>query len=92
MKIPHELSVAVRVCYHGRIHHKIASEALEVDGRSAIHLFDLPPGYTAEHEAHQVDYVFRTKCLVPDSSGECAWRAEEIVDLDGFAGAESVTE
>ncbi len=92
MKIPSHLSVSVRVCYQGKIHRKIASLGEDVNGRSAIYLFDLPRGYAEEHDIQQIDYLFRTKCIVPDVSGESQWVAQEIMDLDAFAGDDSVIE
>ncbi len=80
--------VAIRIRYNGYIHKAVALRGDEAESSKVYIFFDqLPKGFHAEHEAHQIDYIFKTHCVVPDTSGEHGWVATEEVDLDSFAGA-----
>jgi hypothetical protein len=79
--------VGIRIRYNGYIHDAVALRG-ETRETSSVRIFfdQLPKGFHAEHEAHQIDYVFKTHCIVPDLSGEHGWIATEEVDFDPFAG------
>lgn len=80
--------VGIQIRYNGYIHKAVALRG-EARESSSVHIFfdQLPKGFHDEHEAHQIDYIFKTHCIVPDPSGEHGWIATEEVDLDSFAGS-----
>jgi hypothetical protein len=78
--------VAIRIRYNGYIHKAVGLREEERESsRVRIFFEQLPKGFRDEHGAHQIDYVFKTHCIVPDSSDEHGWIATEEVDLDFFA-------
>lgn len=82
--------VGVRIRYNGYTHNTVALRGEERESSSVRIFFDqLPRGFHDEHGAHQIDYIFKTHCIVPDPSGEHGWIATEDVDLDCFAGTGS---
>jgi hypothetical protein len=87
LRIKKKERVGIRIRYNGYIHKAVALRG-ETRGSSSVHIFfdQLPKGFHAEHEGHQIDYIFKTHCIILDPSGEHGWIATEEVDLDSFAG------
>jgi hypothetical protein len=87
LRIEKKERVGIRIRYNGYIHKAVALRG-EARGSSSVHIFfdQLPKGFHAEHEGHQIDYIFETHCIIPDATGEHGWIATEEVDLDWFAG------
>lgn len=84
MPDPNSLMVTIR--YNG-YEHKCRGILGNCSESTEAHILTkhLPRGYTAEHLSDQFDIIFKTHCLVPDSSGDCQWVATEVLDLDSFA-------
>src|SRR5215472_12926942 len=82
--------VGIWIRYNGYTHKAVALRG-EARDSTGVHIFldQLPKGFHAEHGEHQIDYIFKTHCLVADPSGEDGWIATEQVDLDFFGWSRS---
>ena len=85
--------VGLRIRYNGYVHKAVGLLGDETES-SKVYIFSdqLPRGYHDEHGTHQIDYIFKTHCIIPDPSGEHGWSATEEVDLDSFAQTADDTE
>jgi hypothetical protein len=93
VEIPKDTRVSIRIRYNGYVHEAVALLGEEKQS-SSVHIFfdQLPKGFHDEHGAHQIDYVFGTRCIIPDVSGLHGWVTKEDVDLDYFAGKKRTVE
>jgi len=84
--IPKEMRVAVSIRYNG-YRHKAVALLDKLGESSSVRIFpgQFPRGYGAEHDADEIEFIFKDFGVVPDPSGEHGWIATEEVDLDAFA-------
>ena len=94
MTIPHHRQVRVSIKFNGVIHEAIGREGDSPSDRSSVCITkgQFPSGCERDPCVGEMEYVFGTRCLVPDPTGKCARVATEVFDLDMHLAAEKIEE